>query len=121
VSKDPVESTSKELSPRTMKEKAIKEDWEKEILAMMSRFHSKRWEAHLRGDFVADPLCLDKSTFLATMQGLDAGSSLDTCAIVNLDRPPDVSDKGGTADQINAMEIQMCSADLNIETDLHLS
>ncbi|KAJ1407259.1 hypothetical protein SESBI_24361, partial [Sesbania bispinosa] len=85
-----VTSTIKELSPRALKEKEKKEDWEKEILAMMSRYHSKRWDSYSKGKFVGDPYSLDRNSYFKTMQGLKASSSHGNKDMVDLDKPPGI-------------------------------
>ncbi|KAJ1385537.1 hypothetical protein SESBI_41602 [Sesbania bispinosa] len=47
-----VEEKDQILDEQKQKEK---KDWEREILAMMSRFNNKRWEAYSTGDPVAEP------------------------------------------------------------------
>ncbi|KAJ1397580.1 Zinc finger, CCHC-type [Sesbania bispinosa] len=89
------ESSSKNLSPKTVVEQEKKKDWENEILAMMSRYHSKIWESHSKGEYVGDPLSLDKNNYYKIMKGLDTGSSLGKSAILNLDLPPDTSEYRG--------------------------
>ncbi|KAJ1376330.1 hypothetical protein SESBI_50043 [Sesbania bispinosa] len=89
-SKPSVNPDMKELSPRALKEKEKKEDWEKEILAMMSRYHSKRWESYSKGEFVGDPYSLDRNSYYEAMQGLEASSSHCNKVMVDLDRPPDL-------------------------------
>ncbi|KAJ1382865.1 hypothetical protein SESBI_43849 [Sesbania bispinosa] len=101
------ESSSKKLSPRIAKEQGKKKDWEKEILAMMSRYHSKRWEAHSNGEYVGDPLSLDKKNYFEIMKDLNVDSSHGKSAILDLDRPPDITENGGTIDQSTYMDVQI--------------
>ncbi|KAJ1424310.1 hypothetical protein SESBI_11756 [Sesbania bispinosa] len=52
ANKDPPkqsETISKDISPSLITEKDKMDDWEKEILALMSKYHNKRWEARANG------------------------------------------------------------------------
>ncbi|KAJ1387892.1 ribonuclease H [Sesbania bispinosa] len=102
------ESSSKNLSPKTVAEQE-KKDWENEILAMMSRYHSKIWESQSKGEYVGDPLSLDKNNNFQIMKGLDVDSSLGKSVILNLDRPLDTTEYRGSIDQSTSMEVQISS------------
>ncbi|KAJ1426803.1 Nucleotide-diphospho-sugar transferase [Sesbania bispinosa] len=55
--------SSMEPDPMTTKDKEKRDDWEREVLAMMSRFHNKRWEAHSKGEYVGDLWSMDKGNW----------------------------------------------------------
>ncbi|KAJ1380300.1 Endonuclease/exonuclease/phosphatase superfamily [Sesbania bispinosa] len=95
--KDPpkqFETVSKDVSPSLIQEKDKKDEWEKEILAMMSRYHNKRWEARANGEFVGDLFSMDKSSFFNIMQGMPSSSFNGHIGSSNLDKPPDNLNKG---------------------------
>ncbi|KAJ1388351.1 hypothetical protein SESBI_39178 [Sesbania bispinosa] len=95
----PAKDTPSEV--RQIKEK--NEDWEKEILAMMSRYNHKRWEAHSKGEYVGDYYSCNKQEFLNTLYG---SSSTDLQGYVgnsDLDKPLD-QDAMVTEDNISAIK-----------------
>ncbi|KAJ1442466.1 hypothetical protein SESBI_00826 [Sesbania bispinosa] len=97
-----------------VKDKQKNDDWEKEVLVIMSRYNTMRWEAHSRGEFVGDPLSMDNQHFRSLIYGNSSDSTMqDVAPISNLDRPPDttrvkgkesVSDgKEGTQPELNKL------------------
>ncbi|KAJ1388035.1 hypothetical protein SESBI_39496 [Sesbania bispinosa] len=92
VNKDPsaqIDNLHKEPSPMEIMEKQKKDDWEREVMAMMSRYHNKRWEAHSKGEYVGDLWSMDKSDFLEFLQGNSSSSSKGHTGKYDLDKPPD--------------------------------
>ncbi|KAJ1376734.1 hypothetical protein SESBI_49638 [Sesbania bispinosa] len=70
--------------------KAAKDDeWEKEVLALMSRYNNKRWEAHANGEFVGDVFSLNKNNFFEVIQGKSSTVSPSQVVVLNSDIPPD--------------------------------
>ncbi|KAJ1392563.1 hypothetical protein SESBI_35648 [Sesbania bispinosa] len=81
---------------REVKDKQKNDDWEKEVLAIMSRYNTMRWEAHSRGEFVGDPLSMDNQHFKSLTYGNSSDSNMqDVVPTSNLDRPPDTTREKG--------------------------
>ncbi|KAJ1379912.1 hypothetical protein SESBI_46471 [Sesbania bispinosa] len=64
-------------------------DWEKEIMAMMNRYHKRRWDAHSKGDYVGDLFSLDKKQFFETLYGNSSTGIQGYMGHSDLDKPPD--------------------------------
>ncbi|KAJ1409850.1 hypothetical protein SESBI_22478, partial [Sesbania bispinosa] len=66
-----------------------KDEWEREVMTLMSRYHNKRWEAYSRGDCVGDLWSMDKNNFLESVYGSSSGGVQGYMVSSDLDRPPD--------------------------------
>ncbi|KAJ1441622.1 hypothetical protein SESBI_01244 [Sesbania bispinosa] len=84
-----IDNLHKEPSPMEIIDKQKKDDWEREVMAMMSRCHNKRWEAHSKGDYVGDLWSMDKSDFLEFLQGDSSSGSKGHAGNSDLGKPPD--------------------------------
>ncbi|KAJ1439563.1 hypothetical protein SESBI_02509 [Sesbania bispinosa] len=67
--------SSNDVPSLETKKNAKTDDWEKEALAMMSKYNNKRWEAYSSGEFVGDPFSLNKNNFFE-VQGINSSASL---------------------------------------------
>ncbi|KAJ1429723.1 Zinc finger, CCHC-type [Sesbania bispinosa] len=79
-----------------IKDKQKKDDWENEVLAIMSIYNNMGWEAHSKGEFVGDPMSMDKQQFRSIIYGNNTGSGMQKFdSSSNLDRPHDTAKEKG--------------------------
>ncbi|KAJ1404587.1 Zinc finger, CCHC-type [Sesbania bispinosa] len=95
-----------------IKDKQKKDDWENEVLAIMSRYNNMRWEAHSKGEFVGDPMSMDKQQFRSIIYGNNTGSGMQKFdSSSNLDRPPDTAKEKGKESVFDGEQGQKHSLD----------
>ncbi|KAJ1403376.1 hypothetical protein SESBI_27380 [Sesbania bispinosa] len=89
IQKQKQEIPPKETLSKDRQLKKNNEDWEKEVMAMMSRYHQKRWEAYSKGEYVGDFYSCDQQEFVNTLYGSPSTDLQGYVGHSDLDKPPD--------------------------------
>ncbi|KAJ1380103.1 AraC family transcriptional regulator [Sesbania bispinosa] len=67
-----------------------KDDWEREVLTIMSKYHNKQWEIHLSGGYVEDIIALYGVNKNVLVDSRENHGTKGFVGDPNLDKPPDI-------------------------------